>query len=255
VRRASTLLLLALSLGAATSRAAEPVRLLVPAYFYPAGDGRAAWNRLIASAGKVPIVAIVDPDNGPGKTADPNYQSVFKSIAPSKLTPIGYVTLSYGKRTAATVKADVDQWRKLYPGVRGIFFDEQPSDAAHSPFARECYAYARAQIRDGVFFSNPGVPCAPEYFADADGPTFCLFEHHEGFDAYQPPPIVDRVGPKRVAVLLYSVKPADATRRFRQALQKQAGTVYVTDATGVNPWDRLPSYWEAEVSEAARGRP
>lgn len=42
----------------------------MPAYFYPAGEGAKHWDRLLAAAEDVPIVAIVNPDSGPGKGAD-----------------------------------------------------------------------------------------------------------------------------------------------------------------------------------------
>ena len=54
------------------------VRLLVPAYFYPAGKGLKDWERLIASAEKLPIVAIVNPASGPGKRVDGSYSELFR---------------------------------------------------------------------------------------------------------------------------------------------------------------------------------
>ncbi len=230
--------------------------MLVPAYFYPSEEGLAAWKRLIATADKapVPIVAIVNPHNGPGTAVDPNYQEIFRLMARSKLTPIGYVKLGYGKRPADEVNADVDRWLTFYPGVRGIFFDEQPSDAALAPLVRNCFSYARVKIRKGVFYSNPGTVCAG-VFRRRRRPDALFVRESRGFRRLSVAADRGAVGPGRVAVLLYDVKPADAARRFRQALQKQAGTVYVTDAAGANPWDRLPSYWDAEVAEAAKGRP
>ena len=34
---------------------------------------------------------------------------------------------------------------------------------------------------------------------------------------------------------------------IRVAVEKKIGTIYVTDAEGANPWDRLPGYWSEEV--------
>src|SRR5687768_16366735 len=76
-----------------------PLRLLVPAYFYPAGKGEQKWDKLIAAADRVPIVAIVNPASGPGRRADPNYTAILERAAKAKrLTLIGYVTTSYAKR-------------------------------------------------------------------------------------------------------------------------------------------------------------
>jgi hypothetical protein len=249
-------LAIGLLLSSTACAADPPVRLLVPAYFYPAGEGLKAWERLIASAAKAPIVAIVNPGSGPGTAVDANYRTVFERARGSKITLIGYVTLGYAKRPVAAVNADVDRWLTFYPEVQGIFFDEQPSGAEGAPFAAECFAYARRKIRDARIVSNPGVVCAVDYLKDEGSPTVCLFEHETGIDAYQPPDWAARFGSDRFAVLLYRVAGADGMRRsLRAAARKRAGFLYITDAGGANPWDRLPSYWDDEVAELNRITP
>ena len=34
---------------------------------------------------------------------------------------------------------------------------------------------------------------------------------------------------------------------LKLAVSRNAGMVFITDAKMPNPWDRLPSYWQAEV--------
>jgi hypothetical protein len=224
------------------------VRLLVPAYFYPAGEGLKAWDLLIASSARVPIVAIINPASGPGKRIDENYRIVFERAQPSKITLIGYVPLGYAKRPISTVKEEVDRWVSFYPEIRGIFFDEQPSQAEHARYASECFAYARQKIAKAVVVSNPGVACAREYLDGTDGPTVCLFEHETGFEAFQPPDWTTQFAPGRFAILLYHVPSAEAMRKaLREAVRKRAGYVYITNDQGRNPWDRLPSYLEDEI--------
>ena len=53
-----------------TKPVAPKVRPLVPAYFYPGDKGLAHWNRMISTAGRVPTVAIVNPNSGPGDRVD-----------------------------------------------------------------------------------------------------------------------------------------------------------------------------------------
>ncbi len=230
------------------------VRLLVPAYFYPAGEGLKDWSRLIASAERTPIVAIVNPASGPGPRVDPNYAEVFRKAKGTKVVLIGYVTLGYAKKPASAVKAEVDRWLDLYPDIRGIFFDEQPSGAADSAAVRESLAHARARLgRSALLVTNPGVPCAREYLGGPDGPVACVFEHEKGFESYRPPGWARELGAGRFAVLGYNVASADRMRAFlRDAVDQLAANVYVTDATIAkgNPWDRLPAYWDDEVNEA-----
>jgi hypothetical protein len=247
--------LLALSLAGAESAATSQtapgttVRLLVPAYFYPAGDGLLAWKRMIDAASRAPVVAVVNPDSGPGKRADDNYTALFPLAKGTKITLVGYVTLSYAKRPISAVKADVDSWLHFYPEIRGIFFDEQPSGADGVAFATECFAYARSKIEEALLVTNPGTRCAPAYVSAKDSPVVCLFEHEQGFDKYELPDWADRFSADRFAVLLYGVTTADAMRQsLRAAIRKRTGYVYITDARGPMPWNRLPLYWDEEIA-------
>jgi hypothetical protein len=225
------------------------VRLLVPAYFYPSGEGLKAWQQLIDSASRTPIVAVVNPDSGPGKRVDENYTRLFQLAKGSKLTLLGYVTLSYGKRPLSAVRADVDSWLYFYPDIGGIFFDEQPSQPELSAFALDSFAYARAKIDRPLLVTNPGTTCAHAYLAPRDSPVACLFEHETGFDQYTLPDWAAGLNPDRFAVLLYRVKTAaEMQRALREAVRKRTGYVYVTDAAADPiPWNRLPSYWEEEL--------
>lgn len=234
----------------------SPTGLLVPAYIFPAGEGLKAWGHLIAAADRVPIVAIINPASGPGKQVNEEVKAVFERARRSKLTLVGYVPLSYAKRPVAAVKADIDQWLALYPGILdGIFFDEQPSGAESVPYVGECFAYARQRIKDARIVSNPGTTCAPEYLALPGNPIICVHENKTGPDAYQPPPWAARFGADQVAVLLYDVPAGAAWKRaLRELVRKGAGYVYVTDDSGANPWDRLPTYWVEEVAAVAAER-
>jgi spherulation-specific family 4 protein len=104
---------------AGTLPAAEPeprLSLLVPAYFYPAGEGLKHWDRLIASSARVPVLAIVNPVSGPGDKADANYTKLLdRARRQAGLTLLGYVSTRYARRPLADVQADVDRWLRLYP--------------------------------------------------------------------------------------------------------------------------------------------
>src|SRR5207248_2165984 len=52
---------------------APRLRLLVPAYFYPGGEGLAEWERLLNAPDPAAVVIIANTASGPGKVADPNF--------------------------------------------------------------------------------------------------------------------------------------------------------------------------------------
>jgi hypothetical protein len=235
-----------------------PLSLLVPAYIWPGGKQLKDWDRLIAAADRVPITAIVNKDSGPGKQVDRDFRALLERARRSKLTLVGYVPLKYAKRPVADVKADVDRWLSLYPGMlSGIMFDEQPSGPEGVPYLTECAAYVRSRIKNARIVSNPGTTCAPEYFAIDGAPTICMYESKTGINAYRPPSWRTTMHPTQMAVLLYDVSTKNEMwRSLRVMARKRAGFVYITDDSGANPWDRLPSYWDEEVAavEAANRR-
>jgi hypothetical protein len=239
------------------AEATEPippsVRLLVPAYFYPSGEGLQTWKTLIHSAAKVPTAAIVNPGSGPGKAVDPNYRAVFDLAKNSRITLIGYVTLSYAKRPIEQVLADIGQWVIFYPEIGGIFFDEQPSNAEHIPFVEKCVLHAQKKIRKAKLVSNPGTICAQEYFDLSGSLTICMFENQKGFEEYQLPKWADSLPPQRFAILHYDVKSVEEMRRVLQAaMQQRAGYVFITDRQAPMPWSGLPEYWQAELEEMVK---
>jgi hypothetical protein len=231
--------------------AAEPevkLRLLVPAYFYPAGDGLKAWENLLAAAEKAPVVAIMNPASGPGKEADANYVELLKKAAKSKATVIGYVSTGYAKRKLADVQADVDQWRKLYPSVAGIFYDEQASAEEHVPYYVQLYKHAYAVQQNKLVITNAGTECSEEYVLKPATDAVCLFEGPQPLSAAKYPKWSSS-SPEKVAVLSYKVTDATQWKAcLKFAQDKKFGYVYVTDAEGANPWDRLPKYWDEEVA-------
>lgn len=226
-----------------------PFKLLVPAYFYPDGDGLKHWQNLINAAGKAHVVAIANPASGPGKTVDPAYTSVIKSAQAGKVTVIGYVSTNYAKRTAAEIKRDIDDWIKFYRTVQGIFFDEQTSDAALSDFYLDLTTYARKKINRAFTVTNPGTECSEEYFSKRVADTICIVEKGEGLEKYTPPVWATKYSASRFYGLGYGVsKPAGMQTSLKAAPQKHLGYVFVTDDKLPNPWDTLPPYWEAEVN-------
>jgi hypothetical protein len=225
------------------------LRFLVPAYFYPAEGGLKHWDRLLDAAAHVPVVAIVNPASGPGRKADPNYLKIITRAKKTPITLLGYVPTSFGKRSLDDVKADVDRWVRLYPSIAGIFFDEQPSGAGQVDYQAALHAYVRARKGMRLVVSNPGTVCAEAYLSRPATDVACLFEGPKAFDPAGFPGWVAKYLPGHVAVLSYNVRTATEMKKsVGMALRCKLGFLYVTDAAGANPWDRLPTYWAEEVA-------
>ncbi|HVX14256.1 MAG TPA: spherulation-specific family 4 protein [Pirellulales bacterium] len=228
---------------------AATISLLVPAYFYPAGEGLKDWNRLIAAAAEVPIVAIANPASGPGEKPDPNHAMIIGRAARAGVTVVGYVGTVYAKKPLAQAKAEVDRWMEFYPAIGGFFFDEQASDGEQLAYYRELFDYARQKTHDGLVASNPGVPCDVAYINTARADVVCIFENERGYDDFTPPTAwQDNERRHAAAVPFRTADTRQMHDRLRRAVELKLGYFYATDDVGPNPWDRLPTYWDDEVA-------
>jgi hypothetical protein len=163
------------------------MKLLVPAYFYPAGESLQHWNRIIESPHAADIVAIVNPDSGPGNAADASYTKVLERARRQGVTLIGYISTKYAARTLLEVKADVDHWVRFYPNIQGIFYDEQASAADHILYYAALYDYVRMERGLRLVMTGPGTTCAEEYLARPAADVVCVVEAAKDASAYRRP--------------------------------------------------------------------
>lgn len=255
-------------LGSTSSSPAQPpvkakakprLQILVPAYFYPGKpgkgetfDGEKEWDRLFVASNSAPVIAIVNPGNGPGKGRDANYYNLFeKAKTYKKITLIGYVHTTAGTRPIAEVEADVDLWLKLYPGIQGIFVDEQATAAGKVGYYTDLYKYIRSKRSLKLVISNPGTICDEKYLSAPAADAVCLFENRQPIATADFPAWVAKYPPSRIAALSHANATAKSMREgLEKAVEKKIGLIYVTDASDAstgNVWGRLPSYWSEEV--------
>lgn len=228
--------------------APPPLALLVPAYFYPDGEGLKQWDRLIASAGRTHIVAIANVESGPGKLADLNYVKIIDRARRADIRVIGYVSTKYAKRALQEVKADVLQWVRFYPAIDGVFFDEQASDAGHIEYYASLYQQVRSELGRNLVVTNPGTVCAEAYVARPAADLVCLAEGGKDFSKSPFPAWVSRYPASRFAAQIIKTEDPEQMRQYvREMATKNVGYGYITDGSQPNPWGRLPPYWEIEV--------
>jgi hypothetical protein len=242
-------------LKAGPAGASHRLRLLVPAYIYPGGDGRKEWQRLIDAASKVEIVAIANPNSGPGEERNLDYAAVFTEAGNQGIKLVGYVSTDYGKRADTEIKNDVDTWLRFYPQIRGFFFDQQPRESRHAVHFAELRDYAKGKLRDALVITNPGVPCDQAYLDQAVSNVTCIFVNYQGFPQFELPATLQAFDPARFAAMPYDIADAETMRSVvKDAIIKRIGYLYISDAKPPNQWGKLPVYWEAEVDAVSRVR-
>jgi hypothetical protein len=163
-------------------RAQERTGVLVPMYVYPANIHKhPAYNRLMALKRKhesVPMWVILNPASGPGDQVDANYTKAIDRLLGAGCMVLGYVSTSYGKRSAADVRKDIDRWLSMYPRTQGIFFDEMIYEDSAAG-ARHQAALNRYAHDAGCWptVANPGAATPGRYFATEAADVIVV---HEG---------------------------------------------------------------------------
>lgn len=280
--------LAALALTASGLAAASGPGLLVPAYFAP-GAG-SPWAKLNVAAEKnVRLIAIMNPDVGPGDKPNPEYLRATKALKKSGGKAIGYIFTKYGLRNTQHVMEDISHYYEWYPDLDGIFIDQMPSAAEFvkldnrkpSPLLGQLTGLGGSKARksvkgdsarkkmtdyyyriwlhinalnpDWLIVGNPGTTPDQKFFNEKNANLFVTFANHEGYDAYKTPPWLNK-GDKEIAHLIYDVASADDMKKHLAAAKSHGvDWIYVSDDGGGNPWDTLPVYWDDLVAELSSG--
>jgi Spherulation-specific family 4 len=206
--------------------------IVIPLYTYP---GR-TWTDVIAVAeanARVPIIAIINPNNGPGADSDPNYAEGVSNLQAAGVTVLGYVWTRYASRDLSTVRSCIEAYKNWY-SVDGVFLDEMSNVPGNEAYYSILDDYARS-LGLTLTIGNPGDDIPASYVGILD--TIVIYEsrglpsssHIEGWHLEH--------AKSNFAIIAYGVKSLD--RSALSELSGSLGYIYVTDASLPNPYDTL----------------
>jgi hypothetical protein len=218
--------------------AATPVaaRLVVPAYFHPAAHP-GLWEALARHAALLRLV-ILNVASGPGDAPDAAFARAVALLHRAGVTVAGYVGTGYGRRRWRDAIADMDRYLDWY-GVASVCLDQAAAGGEHLGYYARLAEASRARGGAAVLF-NHGVHPDPRYAAHAD-----LLGTFEGpWHAYR-----RLVVPRWVTAwpagtfchVVHSVPPGQFRAACLLTIRHGAGSAYITDACGANPYRRLPT--------------
>lgn len=263
-KRSAALIQLLLGLGVAgsplsTAEAPLPASggLLIPLYIYPGEDPEAnrAYRLLTETARSYPtlsVIAIVNPDNGPGRAVDPAYQRGVAYLAEHGVTVAGYVAEGFGERSLRKLRREIRAWSRLYPEVELIFLDETEAYEEESAWKhrgedryRALSRYTRRAGMNGIV-ANPGRIVPSFYLTSGHFRIVVVYENNRHPSEAEIRSIEElRTGNEASkAVLLYGEEIWDS-ELFRR-VAGIAEYLFVNDHTldvrggGSYPWNYLP---------------
>lgn len=235
----------AVALGAGAG--AAPMGIIVPAYFYPGPF----WDGMNFAAGRVPLVAIMNPNSGPDTTQNPDYVAAVNSLRTVGGRVIGYVSTTYATRSTNTVQGEIDRYFSFY-SVDGIFLDEMTNDAGtnHLNYYAALYQYIQTKGTNLLVVGNPGINTQEAYLTRPVADVLVTFEVDAGYPDLVVDGWVTNHLARRFCHLPYNVpNAATMTNYVNLAAARNVGWIYVTGDSGANPWDTLPTYWTNEVNQ------
>jgi hypothetical protein len=211
-------------------------RLVVPAYFHP--DVRPDdWELLAKHAPQVRLVTL-NVANGPGTEPDRAFFPAVDRLRQAGVVVAGYVDTNYGQRPAREALADLDNFLKWYE-VTGVCFDRVSITAEYLGYYAALSRDARHSGARVVVFNHGAHPL--EAYA----------EHANLLGTFEGPwrsylklavPRWTRSRPAdKFYHVVYAVPRENYDHAFLLAMRRRAGSVYITDRSGRNPYDGLPA--------------
>ena len=235
------------SLGSAAT-----LEIVVPAYFYPSAES--AWDELTRAASRVSITAILNPASGPGLESDPSYVAAINDLRAAGGRVIGYVPTGFGNRAVADALADINAYDAFYD-IDGIFIDEMNNRGAQGVlnYYGEIYDHVKSIDATWELMGNPGTNTSEVFLTwpvvDRLVITENLANVYTDFVADQ---WVSRYDSAAFVHLVHTEPDVGMLKsHLESAVSQNAGAIYITDDVLPNPWNRLPTYWQAELQSIA----
>lgn len=243
--------LLALLLATACLASAAP-GLMIPLYSYPTDNGGAIWQAVQDAASNNPsisVIAIVNPDSGPGTTYDSTYNASVNTMVNAGVKCIGYVSTNYSAVPFATVTSNMDKYKTWYPGITGFFLDEMTNVGSQEVYYSNATKYA-VSIGKPYTVGNAGTSTTQAYFNTVNNTVI-----------YEKPGLPTAAAldlgftPSGCTMMAYNVAASALNQTYIESIIQYSELVYITDDTLPNPYDVLPTYFSQLVTYLASGAP
>jgi hypothetical protein len=230
------------SLSVSATKATSSTGIVVPLYTYPTDS---SWSFLINIKNEypsVPIIAIINPNNGVGSSKDSNYVSGIKNLQAAGISVLGYVFTNYGSRSSSTIENQISDYKSWY-GVNGIFFDEMGNTADKLAYYTILANYV-SSINGGMTMGNPGTTVSTKLVGVFS--ILCIYENPgmpktneiSGYTSY---------GKQGFSYIAYGVNDMPSKSTV-MGTSNYVAYLYITNLGGSNPYNGLPSYIASEAS-------
>ena len=229
------------SLSRHSRSSTSPTGVLIPLYTHPTDDSWSEVAKVHASHPSVPIIAVINPSNGPGGSQNSKYVTGIRNLQNAGVTVLGYSYTKYGQRSGSSVELEVSAYKRWYD-VNGMMFDGMSNTQGFESYYSALNGHSKS-LGMACTVGNPGTVVPASFIGTLD--CLVIYEN-SGL-----PPIAGLQryrghGASNFAYISYGVSKLDTS--FETLSAGYVKWLYVTDAALPNPYDRLPPYFRAEVA-------
>jgi len=215
--------------------------IMIPLYTYPGSTWTAVINAKAANP-SVPVVAIINPNSGPGASFDANYANGIKQLQAAGVVVLGYDHTSYGARSLADVEADASAYSSWYH-VNGLFFDEMANAPGYEAYYSTLTSFAKS-LGEPFTVGNPGSIVPSSYLGTVS--SLVVYENQGLPSSSLVSGLYGGYAKGNFTVMSYGVPQPSVSQV--QAISNYAGYLFFTDDGLPNPYGALPSYFGSDVS-------
>src|SRR5947208_840353 len=220
--------------------------VVIPLYTYPTDGSWAATLQAKSAHPNVPIIAVINPNNGPGGSSDSNYVQGVKDFQAAGIIVLGYVATGYASQLISSLESQVSSYKNWY-SLNGIMFDEMSNVQGNENYYSTLNTYVKS-LGMTMTMGNPGTSVPSSYIGTLD--SLCIFEQGglptlSYLSSYSGHP------KSNFAYIGLSVSSLNTS--FEVSSSNYVQWIYITDAGGGNPYNVLPSYFMNEVAALDAG--
>jgi len=217
--------------------------IIIPLYADPGSD----WEKVIYAKKthpSVPVLVIINPNNGPIPCPDQNYLKGITSFKSVGIITLGYVFTNYTARDNDEVIIDINNWKNCYPNIDGVFFDEMSNMPGNENYYANLTSYAKSQ-GFALTVGNPGIGTLSSYVGTVD--NFVIYE-----DAGLPSFLslggwYTSFNKSNFSIISYGVNDIDNSVIKR--ISHKVSYLFITNGTLPNPFTSLPPYFDQLVKD------
>src|SRR5437867_334419 len=217
--------------------------IVIPLYTYPTDGSWAATLQARNAHPNVPIIAVINPSDGPGGSSDSNYVQGVKNFQAAGIIVIGYVATGYASHGMSDLDAQISRYKNWY-SVNGIFFDEMANNQGNENYYSTLNTYVKS-LGMTYTMGNPGTTTLKSYVGTLD--SIIIYES-AGTPSLSYPAsatFYPSYSKSNFGFLAYSVPSLDTS--FETSASTYVQWMYITNDGLSNPWDTLPPYLMTEV--------